>query len=645
MAPPPSEADIATNPGVTLPQGRYVGIKLVDPRRFPKPIEAFHGVPYAQTTAGRNRFRSPQPLPLPSSGKKVVWAREFGDACPGLGGVKKGFSEDCLNANIYRPADVVGSDGLLKDREKKPLLPVIVYVHGGGFNAGNGLERDMASFVAWANAPMVSVNFNYRVGALGFLPSELTAREGLLNLGLRDQQMLLEWVKDNVEAFGGDPENITIMGLSAGAHSVGHHIMYYAQTSKPAPFHKAILESGATTARAVFVPTHPRHLIQFREFLVAAGLEGVPEDEIFDRLREAPVETLVEASHAIWNLYEPSVTWPFQPVIDGPNGWANSSHTGSGEPLIPNLPINSWRKGKHLHIPVMTGFNTNEGTVFIPPDADTNAQFRDFFKALIPAFSEADLDELEKLYPDPVISWRSPPYKTVIPPDKGRQWARLDAAYSHYAYICPVLQTAHFLSTVEDGPNKKPVYVYRFAATGKFGAANHADEAPIVAHDIDVLTREFRVPGLLAVSDAMHGAWARFVVSKTGDINSTDASGGGGTGGINEGAAVVQWPEFKSPFSKDEVEDGKKSKRWLWGDDGDGPSGDTGKIMVFGEGNDERRGAEGQGRLGIPARVEQMTPLMMRTCKFWWARVGLSEGLGRMEEDGKKMKGGLRAKL
>ena len=89
--------------------------------------------------------------------------------------------------------------------------------------------------------------------------------------------------------------------------------MHYTNKSA-APFQKAIVESGATTARAVFLPTHPRHLVQFREFLVAAGVDGVPESEIFSALRKLPLSTVVRASRLIWNKNVPAVTWPFQPV-------------------------------------------------------------------------------------------------------------------------------------------------------------------------------------------------------------------------------------------------------------------------------------------------------------------------------------------
>ncbi|KAM7208663.1 lipase 1 [Naviculisporaceae sp. PSN 640] len=654
-------------PTVVLPQGTYVGLRLEKSRHLPRAVEAFLGVPYAESTAGENRFRPPKRLPTGVTRRvRVFEATRVGDVCPAGGKVGGGYGEDCLNANIYRTAGVVdskngekekrrrrtttgtGRRGLESDNEvtaAKSLLPIVVYIHGGGFNMGNGNERNMGSFVSWAKEPMIGINFNYRVGALGFLPSAVTAREGLLNLGLRDQQLLLEWVKENAEAFGGDPENITIMGLSAGAHSIGHHIMYYANSPTPAPFQKAILESGATTARAVLYPTHPRHSIQFREFLIAAGLDGVPEEEIFDQLRKVPLETIARASKSIWDLYEPSVTWPFQPVIDGPNDIANSSTSSINPPpsIIPDLPIHSWRNGKHLRIPILTGFNTNEGTVFVPADANTNSEFRAFFKALIPGLTPADLDELENLYPDPVTHLMSP-YRSV-PADKGRQWARLDAAYSHYAYICPVLQTAHFMSNLTDA--SVPVYVYRYAAKGTWGTANHGDEAPIVAHDGGFLDGNGGMPGLRGVSDAMHAAWSQFVVSKTGNITTAEGitrrEEDGDGGGAEED--VVQWPEFKSPFTREEAGQ-KNSKRWkLWGFGGGGSSeeaSDRGRIVVFGEGNDERMGPnDGKMAEGVPAQVKTLSNFELDACRFWWSRIELSQGLGRRapeEEDEKEIK-------
>jgi hypothetical protein len=245
-----------------LDQGRYRGRLLPQSAHLPRAVESYLGIPYAQSTAGPNRFRPPQPLarspaaraqpkeeedddswiPRDEDGDVVHSAVAYGDICPqasGPGAKGPAQSENCLNANIFLPhdqrrattvADSSSSGSSSNDHDDDAsasaplppaLLPVVVYVHGGAFNGGAGLERNMASFVAWADRPLVGVSFNYRVGALGFLPSGLTAREGLLNLGLRDQQLLFAWVAENARAFGGDPENVTIMGLSAGAHSVG----------------------------------------------------------------------------------------------------------------------------------------------------------------------------------------------------------------------------------------------------------------------------------------------------------------------------------------------------------------------------------------------------------------------------------------
>jgi carboxylesterase type B len=97
---------------------------------------------------------------------------------------------------------------------------VLIYIHGGSFNFGFAKERAIPSLVAWSTEPLIGVSFNYRLGSLGFLPSRVTAKEGLLNLGLRDQSLLLEWVQGNISAFGGNPDDVTVMGFSAGAHSV-----------------------------------------------------------------------------------------------------------------------------------------------------------------------------------------------------------------------------------------------------------------------------------------------------------------------------------------------------------------------------------------------------------------------------------------
>jgi carboxylesterase type B len=196
-------------PSVTLAQGQVVGTQLKD--NFPQTVDAFLGVPYALPPVGDRRFR---PAVKVASSSNTIDASKYGPAAPGKallsGGPKLEQSEDCLTANVFRPASA--GDG--------QKLPVAVYIHGGAFNRGAAAMHDTASMVAWSDEPFVAVSFGYRIGALGFLPSSLSEKEGLLNLGLRDQIHLLEWVQENIGHFGGDAGKVTLFGLSAGAHSV-----------------------------------------------------------------------------------------------------------------------------------------------------------------------------------------------------------------------------------------------------------------------------------------------------------------------------------------------------------------------------------------------------------------------------------------
>jgi acetylcholinesterase len=193
-------------PTVTLRQGTFRGITTSN-SIFPQILDVFLGIPYALPPTGERRFRPPVKVRASTDTNIAGW----GPRAPGSGDdptVPEG--EDCLNLNVFRPS--------VWDQSKK--LPVLVYIHGGSFNFGFAKASAIPSLVAWSPEPIIGISFNYRVGALGFLPSKIMAKEGCLNLGLKDQSLLLEWVQENVGAFGGDAENVTVMGSSAGAHSV-----------------------------------------------------------------------------------------------------------------------------------------------------------------------------------------------------------------------------------------------------------------------------------------------------------------------------------------------------------------------------------------------------------------------------------------
>jgi len=196
-----------SRPIVTLRQGRIIGFEADADDEHPQVLEEFLGVPYALSTDGQRRFSPPVTV---TASKDDFDARRYGARCPAGGNDGTPQGEDCLNLNIFRP----------KIRDEEGKLPVLVYVHGGAFNFGSGNARQISSLVAWSENPMIGISFNYRVGAFGFLSSKLAAKEGCLNAGLKDQELLFQWVQENIAAFGGDAGDVTIMGASAGAHSV-----------------------------------------------------------------------------------------------------------------------------------------------------------------------------------------------------------------------------------------------------------------------------------------------------------------------------------------------------------------------------------------------------------------------------------------
>ena len=193
----------------------------------------FLGIPYAAAPTGNLRWRPPQPAP---SWKGVRDASQFGPSCPqpetpfAPPGVQ---SEDCLRLNVYTPAL---SSGRAKAR------PVLVWIHGGGFVQDGARNYDPKNLAAEGT---VVVTVNYRLGALGFLahPALASSPGGPSgNYGLMDQQAALRWVQHNIRTFGGDPNNVTIAGESAGGLSV---LMHMVSEGSRGLFQKAIVQSGS----------------------------------------------------------------------------------------------------------------------------------------------------------------------------------------------------------------------------------------------------------------------------------------------------------------------------------------------------------------------------------------------------------------
>ncbi|KAH8327951.1 hypothetical protein KR067_001969 [Drosophila pandora] len=212
------------NPVVELSLGKIQGSNMTSSKG--NNIYAFRGIRYAQPPVGELRFSNP--LPQPAWGEELLDATTDSLICP-QPEVASYMSEDCLKLNVYT-----------KSFEDK--LPVIVYIHGGANVLGSGHSLFMAGPQYLLNHDVVYVAFNYRLGALGFLNTNSQEVKG--NFGYLDQVMVLQWVRDHISHFGGDPNMVTIMGMSAGSMAVSLHL---ASTLSAGLFHRAILMSGSAT--------------------------------------------------------------------------------------------------------------------------------------------------------------------------------------------------------------------------------------------------------------------------------------------------------------------------------------------------------------------------------------------------------------
>jgi para-nitrobenzyl esterase len=303
-------------------------------------INAFLGIPYAAPPTGDRRWKPPAP---PAKWKGVRKATDFGARCmqaPVFSDMifrDPGPSEDCLNLNVWTPANSKG---------KK--LPVMVWIFGGGFVAGATSEPRQEG-VNLAKENVVVVSMNYRLGIFGFyvhpeLASE-SGRNSAGNYGLLDQTAALEWVKRNIAAFGGDPNNVTIFGESAGSFSVSDQM---ASPLAKGLFHKAIGESGGAFS-SQGLPFHT--LAESAEAGAKFASESLGTQKLSD-LRAIPAQKLLDAATAAKDVR-------FAPNVDGY--------------FLPESVAAIFAASKQSDVPLLAGWNHDEGSFAAPKESAATA--------------------------------------------------------------------------------------------------------------------------------------------------------------------------------------------------------------------------------------------------------------------------------
>lgn len=447
-------------------------------------VYCWKGIPYAEPPIGRLRFRSPQP---PKAWEGIRDASEFGPIASQqpqalmriLGDSSNNAlsSEDCLYLNVYSPSP---------DDKRRPVM---VWIHGGAFMYGSGSAEwyDGTSFAQQGD--LVLVTINYRLGPLGFLHlgeigGEEYAASG--NCGLLDQVAALKWVRENIEAFGGDPERVTIFGESAGAMSIGTLL---ALPSAKGLFHQAILQSGAASS----VNTVDEATRAANKLL---DLLGVTSDNL-SMLEEIPVEQILKAANSL-----PPMT--LKPVIDGT--------------YLPHHPLYTLELGISKDIPIMIGTNLDEYRLFTHFD---------------PTLKQMSGESLMKFCEHIIGSyWSGVSEYYVNQVTTGPTLSeRLVASLSFMIFVLPALQLA--IRQVKQG---SLVWMYRFdwwtpAHGGGLGAC-HALEIPFVFNNLDKPTAAAFTGNSLErkkIADEMHRRWIAF--AKNGDPNTLED---------------MQWPTYNT---------------------------------------------------------------------------------------------------
>jgi len=433
---------------------------------------AYYGIPYAAPPTGRRRFRAPE-APEPWAGVRP--ATERGLAAPQTTHPIPGFAasgpqdEDCLNLNVFTPAP----DGARR--------PVMFWIHGGGFTHGSGYEDLYNGGPLAVRGDVVVVTINYRLGALGFLHlGDHLADEGLTaNAGLLDIIAALQWTRDNIAAFGGDPGQVTIFGESAGAAAVGTLL---AMPAAAGLFHRAILQSGTGRGSDRATAASVTDLL-----LEELGLDRARASEVM----VSPARAIVEAQTRVTARGGRTLGLRFGPTVDGLT--------------LPEQPLKAVRAGRAAGIPVVVGTNRDEVKLFaasVRRDPLDDAALIDAVGVPLGQKASGQAADLVALYRRSRVARGLPHENLDI----------LDAIDSDLRFRVPAMRMALAQATHQP---RTHLYLFTYHSPARRGALGscHALEMPFVFGTLDAPTQDRFAgtgPDVERLSANMMDAWLAF---------------------------------------------------------------------------------------------------------------------------------------
>ena len=481
-------------------------------------LNEYKGIRYAQDTSGSNRWQPPQ-TPL-TNRNQTFPATAFPQRCPQspqAGGLTPGYNntgtEDCLFLSVFAAPNASS-------------LPVFVWIHGGGYGAGQG-NQQVSTLMGNNSDGFVSVVIQYRLGAFGFLSGDEVHTFGTANAGLLDQHFALEWVQKYIHLFGGDPGRVTIAGESAGGGSVMLQSMAYGGTQgtenfQNVSFRISIPHSDPQAKKYKVIASSPYLPMQYPyngwqpeqayySFALAAGCfpgraYGNTSTTIFDCLVSAPSDVLQNASTNI-SASGTFGTWAFLPVTDGD--------------FVQQRPSEQLLQGKVNGLRVLSANNANEGVAFTIQNITTESAFEDWLHLQFPLFNSSDIAAILANYPstnapvDPSIprfatNGTAPPYALNESTFGTGQQQRANNLYAETTFVCP----SYWLAQAFSGLSTSSSYSGG-SSEGQMKAYKYQFSVPAAQHGADLYGEGLILPLFPDISFeftyAMQRIWGNFI--------------------------------------------------------------------------------------------------------------------------------------
>jgi len=428
-------------PTITAPFGKIIGQHApLDPS-----VQQYLGIQYGQPPTGSRRFAPPVRTRVSKHTTPIV-ATRFGNACPQisveLGGPVNAtgspLGEDCLNLNIWT-------------KPGRERAPVMVWLHGGGFKFGAGSYALYDGTQFAANNPVVLVTINYRLSVFGFPNAPGVKSE---NLGILDQRLALEWVRDNIEAFGGDPKRITVFGESAGATSIEIHAYAWPKN----PIVNGFIAQSGTTKLIPFLDG-PADYSMWRQLTEKVGCaKAKTEKGVLKCMQEASWESIVEGTGSI-NVCAKGVYEDFGPRVDGKIVFSPEEYSLRAQ------------AGLFAKVPLLIGTTdqevfANNGSIVSP----------------VPCIPELP--------------------KNALSPEAVAEFA------TSVGFGCPANDAAQYRAR-----NNVPVWRYRYYGSFTGLGAGHAAELPVLFGTVLLLRPEGVTPREAAFIKYFQSVWAAFAVA------------------------------------------------------------------------------------------------------------------------------------